>query len=124
MAIASGVGNYTELNQTQYKIQFVPTAFEVLVSVTTKTIEVQPTTLDITDIESSGYLAANKIDSVNLLSRMSNSLYVSVFNNSLHQNVLNKQLHLNMKTSSVSDAIATAAMEDSFSAIFDDILVS
>jgi hypothetical protein len=124
IAITSGINNYTELNQTQCEVKFVPTTFEVSVNVTTRSIAVQPTNFLTAEIEPSGHLAANAIDSVNLLSRMSNSLYVSILGNSLQQNILNKQLQLNLSSSGITDDVVTAATEDSFAAMLDDILVA
>jgi hypothetical protein len=66
IAVASGNFNYTELNQTQCEVVFTPTTFNVSVNTTSKSIFVQPVSVSSLDIEPSGSLVSNVIDSLNL----------------------------------------------------------
>ncbi|KAK4937875.1 hypothetical protein LTR10_021596 [Elasticomyces elasticus] len=122
IAVASGNFNYTELNQTQCDVVFTPTIFNVSVNVTSKLISVEPVLRSTLDIEPSGNLTSNVIDSLNLLSRMSNSHYVSILGDTLSLNVQNMQQKFN--ASNATDEIVTSAVADSFLAIIDDVLVA
>ena len=116
IAVAAGTNLYQELNQTQYEVFFRPTAFTIAVNRLQQSIVVEAQ-----DIEPTGHLRANVMHSINLLSRMSPSLYVSVLGETLSRNVerMQKQRpHLNL-TETVTSAVA-----ESFTAIIDDILVA
>lgn len=123
IAVAAGTDQYQELNQTQCEVYFTPTAFNVTVDRVQQTISVsaQPTSIPAPDVDPTGHLAANAMHSLNLLSRMSPSLYVSVLGETLSRNVerMRKQApHLDPAD------IVTSAVADSFTAIIDDILVA
>lgn len=122
IAVASGLANYTNLNQTQCEVVFTPATFNVAVNTTDKSISVQHIPFSERDLEPTGRLTANVMDSVNLLARMSNTLYVSVLGNALSLNVLNMQERLNRSVA--DDDIVTSAVADSFAAVIDDLLVA
>lgn len=122
IAIAAGTNLYQELNQTQCEVFFRPTAFTIAVNRLQKSIvvETQPS-VEAQNIEPTGHLQANVMHSINLLSRMSPSLYVSMLGETLSRNVeiMQKQRpHLN-QTEAVTSAVA-----ESFTAIIDDILIA
>lgn len=122
IVVAAGTKAYQELNQTQCEVSFTPTAFTVTVDRSQQSISVQaqPST-EAKDIEPTGHLQANVVHSINLLSKMSPSLYVSVLGETLSRNVerMQKQKpHLN-QTEAVTSAVA-----ESFTAMMDDILVA
>ena len=122
IAVAAGTNLYQELNQTQCEVFFRPTAFAIAVNPLQQSIvvEAQPS-VEAEDIEPTGHLRANVMHSINLLSRMSPSLYVSVLGETLSRNVerMQKQRpHLNL-TEAVTSAVA-----ESFTVIIDDILVA
>lgn len=122
IAIAAGTKKYEELNQTQCEVTFRPAAFTVAVNPLRKSIIVEAQeSVEVQDIEPTGHLQANVMHSVNLLSRMSPSLYVSVLGETLSRNVERMQRqkpHLNP-----AEAVNLAVAE-SFTAIIDDILVA
>ena len=122
IAVAAGTNLYQELNQTQCEVFFRPTAFTIAVNRLQQSIivEAQPS-VEAQDIEPTGHLRANVMHSINLLSRMSPSLYVSGLGETLSRNVERMQRqrpHLNL-TETVTSAVA-----ESFTAIIDDILVA
>ncbi len=122
IAVAAGTNVYQELNQTQCEVFFTPTAFTVTVDRLQQSISVQAQpSIEAKDIEPTGHLQANVVHSINLLSKMSPSLYVSVLGETLSRNVerMQKQKpHLN-QTEAVTSAVA-----ESFTAMMDDILVA
>lgn len=122
IAVAAGTNVYQELNQTQCEVIFTPTAFNVSVNRSQQSITVEPqTSAEVQDIESTGHLQANAMHSLNLLSRMSPSLYVSVLGETLSRNVerMQKQNPHLSRTEAVLSAV-----EESFTAIIDDVLVA
>lgn len=122
IAVAAGTNLYQELNQTQCEVFFTPMAFNVSVNLSQQSITVEAQdSAEVQDIESTGHLRANAMHSINLLSRMSPSLYVSVLGETLSRNVermQKQQPHL-----SRSEAVLSAVAE-SFTAIIDDVLVA
>jgi hypothetical protein len=100
------------INQVQCEVDFTPATFTVSVNVSVSS----------TNIEPSGHLVSNAIDSVNLLARMSNTHYVSVLGNTLSLNVLNMQQRYN--ASMTEEDTTTSAVANSFTAMIDDILVA
>lgn len=122
IAIAAG-GTYQSLNQTQCRVVFTVQEFSVSVNMTEQTISVTPLkTSNITDPEPTGRLVNNAMWSLNLLSRMTDSLYVSTLGNTLQKNVNNT---LNRPDLNLSTEEATlSAISDSFTAMLDDILVA
>ena len=122
IAVAAGSRLYREPDQIQCEVFFRPTVFDVTVSRIQRSIavEAQPS-VKAEDIDPDGHLRANVMHSINLLSRMSPSLYVSVLGETLNRNVerMRKQRPGLNLTQSVTSAVA-----DSFTAIIDDILVA
>lgn len=122
IAVAAGTNLYQELNQTQCEVFFTPMAFNVSVNRSQQSITVDAqSSAEVQDIESMGHLQANAMHSLNLLSRISPSLYVSVLGETLSRNVerMQKQnAHLS-PTEAVLSAVA-----DSFTAIIDDIPIA
>jgi hypothetical protein len=126
IGIAAG-GQYTSLNQTQCSVVFKPQGFDIFVNMTEQSISVTPSPniTDIVDPEPTGSLMNNAMWSLNLLSRMSPSLYVSVLGNTLQNNVNNvlAAQDANMTEEEIEDA-TLGAISDSFTTILDSILVS
>jgi hypothetical protein len=87
IAIATGRYNYTEMNQTQCEVQFNPTLFNVSVNVTARSIVVTEVQLEENEIPA--LVITNVMNSMNLLPRMSSSLYSSVLGEVLTRNILN-----------------------------------
>ena len=122
IAVAAGNRLYRELDQIQCEVFFRPTVFGVTVDRMQRsiTVEAQPS-VEAEDVDPDGHLRANVMHSINLLSRMSPSLYVSVLGETLSRNVerMQKQRPELNETEAVTSAVA-----ESFTAIIDDILVA
>ena len=122
IAIAAGANLYQQLNQTQCEIIFTPTLFNVTVNRSKQTITVSPQhSTKAQRLEPTGHLERNVVRSINLLARMSPSLYVSVLGETLNRNVARTQIQ---KPHLTSKQAVTSAIADSFTAIADDILVA
>lgn len=122
IAVATGTNLYQELNQTQCEVFFTPMAFNVSVNRSQQSITVEAqNSAEVQDIESTGHLRANVMHSINLLSRMSPSLYVSVLGETLSRNVERMQ-KLKPRLSRTETVISAVA--ESFTAIIDDVLVA
>jgi hypothetical protein len=109
-------GNFTNI---QCSVTFTPRVFTVSVNQTASLITVNTTDLRATDMEPSWHLKKNAIWSVNLLSRMSTSLYISVLGEALQQNL--EATRSRYETLNTSEG-ALRSTQDSFEAILDDIL--
>ena len=122
IAVAAGNRLYQELDQIQCEVFFRPTVFDVTVNRLQRSIavEAQPS-VEAEDIDPNGHLRANVMHSINLLSRMSPSLYVSVLGETLNRNV--ERMQKQRPDLNVTEAV-TSAVADSFTAIIDDILVA
>lgn len=120
IVIAAGAHMYQAFNQTQCEVFFNLIVFDIAVSRTNHSIIVLlQRSFSARLIDSTGHLPINVIHSINLLSRMSSSLYVSVFGETLSRNVermQKQQPHL-----AKSEAVTTAVAE-SFTVMIDDIL--
>ena len=122
IAVAAGNRLYRELNQIQCEVFFRPTVFDVTVNRIQKSIAVKALpSAEAEDIDPSGHLRANVMHSINLLSRMSPSLYVSVLGETLNRNV--ERMQKQRPSLNITEAV-TSAVADSFTAIIDDILVA
>ncbi|MCJ1328306.1 hypothetical protein MMC10_004982 [Thelotrema lepadinum] len=122
IAVATGSRQYQQLNQTQCEVFFTPTKFNVAVDRMQQSITVQPLqSARVDDIDESQHLQANVVHSLNLLSRMSPSLYVSVLGEMLSRNTewMQKQNPDLNSTEAVTLGVAA-----SFTAMIDDILVA
>ena len=124
IAIASGKQNYTDLNQTQCEVTFAPTTFNVSVDTAAKAITVTISKPSAVDIEPTGNLTANVINSLNLLSRMSDTLYQPVLGNALSLNTVSMTHRLSLQNPSSNEDAITLGVADSFTAIIDDVLVA
>lgn len=115
---------YGNFSNIQCKVSFEPTMFSVTVNLTTQNLAVSPihsNPSDLIDIDPTGHLQGNAIHSVNLLSRMSTSLYVSVLGEALTYN-LQTMASLSNATSDDDFDLALEATSDSFLAMIDDVL--
>lgn len=119
IAVASGNYGYQELNQTQCEVHFIPQIFNVSANVTSKRINIQPLESTNQELEPTRNLTSNAIQSINLLSRMSGSLYVSIIGDMLESNIKNMQSRQKVSHNAATDAVA-----DSFTAMIGDILVA
>ncbi len=122
IAVAAGNRLYRELDQIQCEVFFSPTVFDVTVNRMQRSITVEALpSVKAEDIDPNGHLRANVMHSINLLSRMSPSLYVSVLGEALSRNVerMQKQRPDLNETEAVTSAVA-----ESFTAIIDDVLVA
>lgn len=114
-------GNFSNIQCTAH---FEPTEFFVGVNISASTIQITPMkgTQDTTDLDQTGtgHLKSNVIRSINLLSRMSTSLYISVLGEALQYN-----LETLIKSSGDADSLEESivqATSDSFVAMIDDAL--
>jgi hypothetical protein len=130
IAIAAGEP-YVIFNQTQCTVSFVPTEFDVSVNTTEQSISVTSisNTKEISDIEPTSRLSSDVMWSLNLLSRMTPSLYESTLANTLLQNVaMMRSRHAthSFKASTPPDEteLTLRSVEESFTAMIDDILVA
>ena len=122
IAVAAGNRLYRELDQIQCEVFFRPTVFDVTVNRIQRSIAVKALpSAEAEDIDPSGHLRANVMHSINLLSRMSPSLYVSVLGETLNRNV--ERMQKQRPSLNITEAV-TSAVADSFTAIIDDILVA
>ena len=120
IVVAAGNRLYRELDQIQCEVFFRPMVFEVTVNKIQRSIavEAQPS-VEAEDIDPSAYLCANLMHSINLLSRLSPSLSVSVLGETLSRDV--ERMQKQRPDLNVTEAI-TSAVADSFTAIIDDML--
>lgn len=123
LVLATGTGNYTEFNQTQCKITFTASAFNVLANVTSKSITVSPQVLspNSTGLVPNMTVTTNAVNSLNLLSRMSSSLYTSILGDALTRNLASAS-GADPSTTTVSESTVLSSLQDSFTAVLDDIL--
>ncbi|OQU97041.1 hypothetical protein CLAIMM_03044 [Cladophialophora immunda] len=125
VVIAASEKDLDRFNQTQCSITFTPTIFDVRVNITSKTVRVEEaeTGTEAEDFEPTGDLVFGTVQSLNLLGRMSNSFYTSVLGNALLSNVYNMEFQRN-KFSTQDNSVLLAAVEESYAAMIDDILVA
>ncbi|KAF9629211.1 hypothetical protein BFW01_g10414 [Lasiodiplodia theobromae] len=114
-------GNFSNL---QCDVVFAPQNFSVNVNHTSQVIAVSPDKSTVAvDIEPTGHLQSNAIRSINLLSRMTPSLYVSVLGEGLAYNLYSlMQQHNSTPSSSIDEEFIFTATEDSFMAMLDSVL--
>lgn len=108
-----------DFDNIQCSVEFVPTVFTVSVDVRDRLINVTANDTATTDPDPTGLLVNNTVLSLEFLSKMSPSLYVSVLGDAFSYN-------LNTTTEAFPDMArpdaALRATEASFEAILDDIL--
>ena len=108
-----------DFDNIQCSLEFVPTVFTVVVDVTDRVIVVTANDTATTDPDPTGLLKNNTILSLEFLSKMSPSLYVSILGDAFSYNLnTTKQVFPDMAR---PDA-ALRATQASFEAILDDIL--
>jgi len=124
LAIAAGAP-YAPLNLTQCSLAFTPRAFSVAVNVTEQSILVTPLNelSPPEDIEPTGHLTSDVVWSLNLLSRMTDSLYTSILGDTLQRNIQTVRLRTNVTDFNDDDPILSG-ISDSLVALMDDILVA
>jgi hypothetical protein len=83
-----------------------------------------PNCTEIVDIEPLGRLMDDTIWSLNLLSRMTPSLYESVLGNTLARNVQTLLARPSLNMTMTTEEATLSAIADSFTAMIDDILVA
>jgi hypothetical protein len=126
IAIAAGEP-YVEFNQTQCSVFFQPAMFKVSVNASEQVVSVTPEREgEGEDIEKTGRLTSIVIWSLNLLSRMTPSLYESTLANTLQGNVATMLArHAKYPDETMTEEeLRLRAIEESFEAMIDDILVS
>ncbi|KAJ5982713.1 hypothetical protein N7451_012813 [Penicillium sp. IBT 35674x] len=122
LAITTGQYNYTEFNRTQCSFTFMPTVFTISLNITEKPITVSPTDQIPDDSQLPPHnVTTSAVRSVNLLSRMTPALYVSVLGDSLQRNREARQIY---SPKPDTDSIALSSVEDFFASVVDDSLVS
>lgn len=112
---------YGNFSNIQCEVVFEPAMFSITVNSTTQNLVVSPTASVAPDIDPTGHIQGNAIHSVNLLSRMSTSLYVSVLGEALTYNLQTKASLANATSNDYFD-LTLEATSDSFLAIIDDVL--
>ncbi|KAK5692397.1 hypothetical protein LTR97_010705 [Elasticomyces elasticus] len=121
IVVATGSKGYSQFDQAQCEVVFHPSAFNVSANITSKQIVVLPNpsvNAAVTQL-SNITTTINAINSVNLLSRMSSSLYTSVLGDALARNLVSV---VDPTDSANTTSNALRSLEDSFSAVLDDIL--
>lgn len=113
---------YDKFQNLQCDITFSPRTFSIVVNRTMQTIVASPMSDSNTfDPESTGHLQRNAVYSLNLLSRMSTSLYVSVLGEALGYNLQTLTNSSDTATDS-NETMIFQSVEESFVAMFDNAL--
>ena len=107
-----------DFNNIQCSLKFVPTVFTVTVNVENQTIVVTANDTATSDPDPTGLLVNNTVLSLEFLSKMSPSLYVSVLGDAFSYNLNTTQAYSGF----ARHEAALRATEASFEAILDDIL--
>ncbi|KAF4614383.1 hypothetical protein G7Y89_g15355 [Cudoniella acicularis] len=124
IAVAAPPGSwYEKWNKMQCSVDFQPRLFAVAANLTSKTVSVTPLPgfEDTTDIEPAGNLTANVMLSLDRLSRMGNNFDQSALGGPITFNVINVQRSNPDLTEQEADL---RGLEDSISAVLDDLLVA
>lgn len=117
---------YGNFSKVQCRVAFEPTLFTVIVNnteqiITVSAVDVHEAEVDDIDQTGTGHLRSNAIRSINLLSRMSTSLYVSVLGEALDYNLQTvKSSPLTANDDLTTQTLRATA--DSFTAMLDDVL--
>ncbi|KAI7778763.1 hypothetical protein LA080_001830 [Diaporthe eres] len=117
---------YGSFSKVQCRVTFEPTMFTVKVNnteqiITVSAVDVLEAKVDDVDQTGTGHLRSNAIRSINLLSRMSTSLYVSVLGEALEYNLQT----IKSSPLTANDDLTTQTLRataDSFTAMLDDVL--
>jgi hypothetical protein len=133
-----GAGNsYQKLNSVQCKVDFLPSTFNITVNIPSKSITINRTTTTISgtalgpspDIDPSGNLTHVAMRQIELYSNDLTSIYQSLVGNALNfsisdlQSSLSQKMDLNSASNPSLDNVTLTAIERSFTAMLDDILV-
>ncbi|KAK4956234.1 hypothetical protein LTR10_005755 [Elasticomyces elasticus] len=124
IVIAAGSKGYNQFDQAQCEVVFQPSAFNVTANITSKQIVVSPKPgvgAAVTQLPNIT-ITANAINSVNLLSRMSSSIYTSVLGDALARNLVSVIDQTDPADTKIKQSEVLRSLEDSFSAVLDDIL--
>jgi hypothetical protein len=119
ISVASGEHNYTLFHHVECNVFFKSATFNIFANASSSEITITPIG-DSEESKTSDTLIFNVMQSVNLLSRMSNSNYVSIRGNALQANYDNMVL----QTGRDYEETVISAVADSFAAIIDDIFVA
>lgn len=124
MSIASG-SLYAFLNQTQCKLTFTPTRFNLTVSVGNRIISVVPQDDgDAVDVEPRGVLGEWALRHLVSFTEIETKLYVSAMGESFISNAINKLNNSTVKPQKPLDNVVLPAFEHSIEAAMNDILVA
>ena len=122
LGIASGL-NYAYLNMTQCSMTYIPTRFNISVSLTTKNITVTPLT-KVPEIESTGNLSHVATRQLELISNDQTNLYQSLLWNSFRASIGDYNISMSNHSGSLTEAASTLeGLKNSVTAMLDDILV-
>lgn len=124
ISITTGSEDYSEFNQTQCNVEFAASAFGVVANLTSKQIKVDPNMTAISDGRVvNATITFNAMNSLNLLSRMSSSLYTSILGDALRRNLMSVAgVNSSTTTAIVPSSSVLMSVQDSFTAMLDDIL--
>jgi len=121
---------YAAFNQTQCTVTFELTNFNVFVNNTQRSIDVTliPQSIPNPELEPTDRLTSDVIWSLNLLSRMTPSLYESTLGNTLQQNAATmwarRDVYHSESVPTNDEDLILRSVEDSFTAMIDNILVA
>ncbi|KAK4541110.1 hypothetical protein LTR36_008335 [Oleoguttula mirabilis] len=126
VSVGTGAGRYTEFNTTQCKVVFTPSTFNITANLTSKTITVTPIRrLDnVTSLLPNATITTNAMNSLNLLSRMSGTLYTSLLGDTLTRNLATIVGGDPQSALDLLNATVLGSLQDSFTAILGDVLVA
>lgn len=120
MLATASKGWYRQWDKIQCSITFTPTLFSVTVNLTQFLIQVMPDSTA-EEFEPSGSLISITMANLGLISRMSSNVVASQLGNAVKYNTVN----VNARSPGLSrTGLAERALEDSVTAIIDDLLVA
>ncbi|RBR23989.1 uncharacterized protein FIESC28_03299 [Fusarium coffeatum] len=121
-------GFYTFLNATQCEVDFEPTRFNVTVSSRGKNITVVPTNdTDVPNIDTTRWLKGTILRQFELIANDETNLYVSTVGTAFNASITDHRLRLEMNntlTSRTSTNVTLEGIENSITAMVDDMLVA
>jgi hypothetical protein len=124
LSIAAGK-SYAALDKLQCQIYFQPTLFDDRVSVSNRTIHVEPQrNIVVSDPEPRGMLREWTLRDLQSLPEVQSSLYVSTIGEALRANAINYMSITTLDLSGPQHVGIILAIETSLAAVIDDILLS
>jgi hypothetical protein len=124
LSIAAGQ-SYAALDKLQCQIYFQPTLFDVNVSVSNRTIHVEPQRrIVVSDPEPRGMLREWTLRDLQSLPEVQSTLYVSTIGEALKANAINYMNMTTLDLSAIQHEGIIPAIETSLTAVIDDILLS